>query len=265
MERLEGKQCILAALAAHVRKFEVILVKFNAHSNNTADVVHIAQERGIPIKIVTAEEIDAIAKGKTHGGLVAICTSKPAASETQLLQASRKTSPPPFFLLLEGVEDEQNLGFIIRSAAAMGVDAIMLKKHIWNYDPLMVSRVSAGAYEIMPMVKIERDGSILSQLKKCGLKIWGALPNAKKTLYDMDFRSPLVIALGGEKRGLSALVREHCDGFFSIPMRSQIASISLSHAAAIIMAEATRQRRKPLQWQPSEELLEEEKCEEDYE
>jgi 23S rRNA (guanosine2251-2'-O)-methyltransferase len=268
MERLEGKQSILAALAARQRKIEVLLVSPNAHWANVGTVLNLARLQGIPIKTVSPEELDAAARGKTHGGLVAICTVKPLTPLSELLQIIKGNRPHPFLVLLEGVEDEQNLGFIIRSAAAMGVKAVLLKKHIWNFDPLVVSRTSAGAYELLPLVKVEKSDEILTQLQKKGIKIYGALAGAKKTMYEIDFTAPLMVALGGEKRGLSAAVRSLCNGFFTIPMPARqspaatlqqfyrpasgrspdesteynIESFSLSHSAAIIMAEVMRQR-----------------------
>lgn len=246
-ERLEGRQSILSALKVRHRKIELILVSCNAHQEKTEDVLKLAQEQNIPIKTVSPEEINEASKGNTHGGLVAICSSKPITPISELFRIIQQSETSPFLLLLEGVEDEQNLGFIIRSAGALGVDAILLKKHIWTFDPLTLSRTSAGVYEQMPLAKIEKESDVLPQLQKMGLKIYGAVAGAKKTMYEMDFASPTIIALGGEKRGLSGAVRELCNGFFSIPMpvskaEMEVPSLSLSHSAAIIMAEVMRQR-----------------------
>jgi 23S rRNA (guanosine2251-2'-O)-methyltransferase len=242
-EKLEGRQSILAALKARQRKIELIMVGYGAHQDKIEDVLKTAKEQNIPIKTVSSEEIDSAAKGKTHGGLIAICSPKPLTPIPELFRIVNK-SASPFLILLEGIEDEQNLGFIIRSAGALGVNAILVKKHIWVFDTFTVSRTSFGAYEMMPLVKIERESDVLPQLKKNGLKIYGAVAGAKKTMYEMDFTVPIIIALGGEKRGLSGAMRESCDGFFSIPMPAgdEIASLSLSHSAAIIMAEVMRQR-----------------------
>ncbi|MBI5361312.1 MAG: RNA methyltransferase [Planctomycetes bacterium] len=252
MNRLEGRQCIFAALTARQRKFEVILCAWNANPEKTGPVLELARKMNVPVKQVSPEEIDAAAQGGTHGGLVAICTPKPLTPVNELFQIVKSKNTRPFLLLLEGVEDEQNLGFVIRTAWAMGVHAVMLKKHIWNFDSVTLSRTSAGAYELMPLVKVEKDSDTLLELKKSGLKLYGALPNAKKPMYDVDLAAPVIIALGGEKRGLSGAVRAFCNGVFSIPMPARetaaeidgnaIASLSLSHASAIILSEVMRQR-----------------------
>lgn len=246
-EKLEGKQSILSALKARRRRIELIMVSWSAHRDKTVDVLTLAAGQNIPVKIVSPEELDAAAKGRTHAGLIAICSPMPLTTADELIEGIKRSENPSLILLLEGVEDEQNLGFIIRSAFAFGLDAILLKKHIWNFDPLSLSRTSYGAYERMPLVKIEKESETLKQLSRAGLKMWGAIAGAKRTLYDIDFTGPCVIALGGEKRGLSAVVREQCNGFFRIPMpnapnETERPSLSLSHSAAIIMAESMRQR-----------------------
>lgn len=249
-EYLEGKQCILSALKARQRRFELVLISWSAHRSKTEEVIQLANQLKVPVKIISPEELDLMSKGKTHAGLLAIASAKPLTKPVELLQMVRNPDNPPFLLLLEGVEDEQNLGFIIRSAGAMGVDAVLLKKHIWNFDPIAVSRASAGVYEWMPLVKIERESDLLSDLKKSGLKVLGALPKVRRTLHQMDFNQPVIVALGGEKRGLSGALRQSCDGFFTIPMNISahntsygVPSLSLSHSGAIIMAEVMRQRK----------------------
>ncbi|HLD36159.1 MAG TPA: RNA methyltransferase [Planctomycetota bacterium] len=249
-EHLEGKQCILSALRARQRRFELVLVSWSAHRSKTEVVIQLANQLGVPVKIVSPDEMDKMSKGKTHAGLLAITSAKPLTNQVELLQMVRDPDKPPFFLLLEGIEDEQNLGFIIRTAGAMGVDAVLIKKHIWNFDQLAVSRASAGVYEWMPLVKIERESELLPDLKKSGLKVLGALPKVKRTMYDMDFKLPIIVALGGEKRGLSGALRQSCDRFFTIPMNISphnaaygVPSLSLSHSGAIVMAEVMRQRR----------------------
>jgi 23S rRNA (guanosine2251-2'-O)-methyltransferase len=145
------------------------------------------------------------------------------------------------------VDDARNLGFTLRTADAAGAHAVLIKKHLWDFDPVEVSRPSSGAYERMPLVQIEQVAP-LKELQKRGLKIYGCIANAKRTMYEANLRDGCVLAIGGEKRGLSGAVREICDSFITIPMRGHAASsLSLSHAAAILLAEAMRQRTLSLE------------------
>lgn len=122
----------------------------------------------------------------------------------------------------------------------MGVHAVLIKKHVWDFDPVEVARPASGAYERLPLALVE-DLTILKDLKKRELTLIGCVPSARRCIYDVDLAVPVVLAVGGEKRGLSGAVRGLCDLFASIPTRAG-SSLSLSHAAAIVLADAGRQR-----------------------
>ena len=244
MEHLEGKNAILAALAARQRRFEVILVRHDAHEHKIQDVLDLAAQLNVPIRRVDSKELDALAHGSTHGGVLAIVSEKPRLSADQLLEVLDTLREPPLLLLLEGIDDARNLGFTLRTAEAVGAHAVLIKKHLWDFDPIEVARPSSGAYERIPLVQIDTV-DLLKQLQRNGLALLGCVPNAKRTLYDADFTQPTILALGGEKRGLSGAVRDICDRLITIPMHGHAASsLSLSHAAAILLAEAMRQRLK---------------------
>lgn len=244
MELLEGKQSILPALQARQRKFQLILIKQNLNPAKIRDLIAAAEAQAIPVKYVPAEELDAMTKGKSHGGLAAICTAKPKFEMAKLIELCKKLSVPAFLLLVEGTEDAQNLGYTLRSAEALGAHAVLLKKHVWNFEAVAVARASSGAFERMPLVQVENAEKELLPLQRMGLKFYGCLGGAKRTIFDVDLTGPSLLAIGGERRGLSGALREMCHGFVRIPMTAGAGSLSLSHAAAVVMAEVMRQRRQ---------------------
>src|SRR5205085_6043874 len=134
-----------------------------------------------------------------------------------------------------------NLGFTIRSAEALGAHAILIKKHLWDFDSVEVARPASGAYERMPLVQID-DVEPLQVLRAVGLKLIGCLAGAKQNIFEANLTRPTIVAIGGEKRGLSGAVRSICDEFATIPSRGEATSLPLSHASAIVLAEAMRQR-----------------------
>ncbi len=243
MEHLEGKQSVLAALGARRRRFQVILVSRGAHPEKVREVIDLAGELGVPVKMSERRELDAMSHGATHGGVVAIVSPLPRASAGQLVELLDRLSEPPLLLLLEGVDDERNLGFTLRSAEALGVHAVMIKKHLWDFDAVEVARPASGAYERMPLVQLEST-DLLKDLQRRGLKLYGCIAGAKRTMYEVDLAGPAILAIGGEKRGLSGAVRSICDRLISVPSRGGVSSLSLSHASAIVMAEAMRQRSR---------------------
>ena len=200
-----------------------------------------AERQGIPVRYAERRDLDAMAHGATHGGLLAVCTAKPRMPVDKLIAHLDKLDEPPLLLLLEGVEDARNLGFVIRSAEAVGVHAVLVKKHLWDLDPVEVARSASGAYENMPLVQVE-DVQPIKALQARGLHLIGCIAGVRRTCYQADLRQPTILALGGEKRGLSSAVRDLCDRFVTIPTRPGAPSLSLSHAAAILMGEAMRQR-----------------------
>jgi len=243
MEYLEGRQSVLAALRARQRKIDVILLRHGIHEQSIREILDLAREMNVPVRFVDPGELDAIAHGASHGGVIAVAWPKPRATIDQLMHLLDTLDEPALLLLLEGIDDARNLGFVLRTADAMGVHAVLIKKHLWDFDPVEVARPSSGAYERLPLVQIDDVGP-LRQLQRRGLRIVGCIPGARRSIYDADLRGPTVLALGGEKRGLSGAVRQICDLFVSIPCKPQPSSLSLSHAAAIVLAEAARQRSR---------------------
>jgi 23S rRNA (guanosine2251-2'-O)-methyltransferase len=241
MEHLEGRQSVLAALRARQRKFQVILVSHGAHLEKFQDVLDLAKELGVPVKSVDRRELDAMAHGQTHGGMVALAGAKPRMNGEQMLEFVEQMKAPPLLLLLEGVEDARNLGFTLRTAEALGAHAVLIKKHLWDFDPVEVARPASGAYERMPLVQIDTTEPLV-RLQRKGMKLYGCIAGAKRRIYDVDMTGGTILAIGGEKRGLSGAVRSLCDRFVTIPTAGEATSMSLSHASAIICAEAMRQR-----------------------
>ncbi len=245
LELLEGKISVEAALTARSRKFEVIFIRDGMREEKLPTLFEEAARQRIPIKYLRAEELDAMARGVTHGGVLARCSAKRRTTFDELYERVKMISGRPFLLLLEGVDDGQNLGFTLRTAEACGVTAVLLKKHLWDFDGGAVSRASSGAYERLPLVLIDEADKTLPPLQRLGLSLCGCIANARTAIYEVDLRRPIILALGGEKRGLSAGVRRLCDRLIKIPMMSDIGSLSLSHASAIAMGEVLRQRLTP--------------------
>lgn len=228
MEVLEGRISVEAALRSGRRTFESVLVRQGIKDESIRDLLDLAAAKGVPVRRVREEALEAVSHAKSHGGVLATASPLPPGTLPANLD---------FVLFLDGVDDGRNLGFALRSAEAFGVQAAILRKRAWTFDGGDVSRASSGAYERLPLV--------LAEEAPPGLVLIGCVAGALKTIYDVDLTRPLALALGGEKRGLSATVRDRCATLVSIPTRAGTPSLSLTHAAAVAMAEVARQRRKP--------------------
>lgn len=238
---LEGRMSVMAALQAGRRRIESIWVRNDAEPGKFDEVLELAKKKKVPVRQVAAAELDTIAHAKTHGGLIAMTEPRPSDTEKDV-DAILAAEKAPFLLLLEGIDDDRNLGFTLRTAEALGVHAVIVKRRDWDVDETGVSRSSAGAFERMCIVRTDREDGLLERLKSKGFAIWGCVPNVMGTIHQADLKGPIVLAVGGEKRGLSGAVRGLCTGFMRIPMKPGVTSLSMSHAAAIAMAEVVRQR-----------------------
>jgi 23S rRNA (guanosine2251-2'-O)-methyltransferase len=228
MDVLEGRICVLAALRARRRAFEEVLVRLGMKDESVREILEAAEAQGIPVRRVREAALEARAHARSHGGILAVATP---------LAPSPCPAALDFALLLDGVDDARNLGYTLRSAEAFGVQAVFLRRRSFDFDGGDVSRASSGAFERLPVV--------LGDEVPPGLTWVGCEGAARKSLYENDFRSPTLIAIGGEKRGLSATVRDRCTALVSIPTAPGAASLSLTHAAAVVLAEAARQRATP--------------------
>ncbi len=216
-------------------------MRHGIHVQDVQEILDAAAEVNVPIRYVDSRELDALAHGKSHGGVLAICGAKPQAAIGDVLEMVAALKVPALLLLLEGVDDARNLGFTLRSAEALGVHAVLIKKHLWDFDETEIARPASGAYERLPLVQID-DVQPLIKLQQAGLQLVGCLAGVNRTIYDADFTRPTIVAIGGEKRGLSGAVRSICDLFVTVPTSVETSSLSLSHAGAIVMAEVMRQR-----------------------
>src|SRR5688572_22622143 len=242
-ETLEGRTSVLAAIEARRRKIHEILVATDAKQEKIEDVLAAAARAKVTVRRVAMAEVEKLVHGRTHGGVVAVCSPRPLDTEADLKSLLAALKEPPLLLVLDGVDDPRNLGLCLRAAEALGAHAVLLRKREWDFDAVEVSRPSSGAFERLPLVLF--DGVEL--LSGLAMPRFACLANAVKTMHEVDLAGPAAIVVGGEKRGISAAVREVCDRRMRIPSKPGAASLPLTHAAAVVLAEALRQRlQKPL-------------------
>jgi 23S rRNA (guanosine2251-2'-O)-methyltransferase len=237
-EHLEGRASVLAAIEARRRTVHEVLVARDAKPDKVADVLAAASRAKVPVRRVAPEDVEKLAHGRTHGGVIAAVSPRPLDTEADLRSMLRALGEPPLLLVLDGVDDPRNLGLCLRAAEALGAHAVLLRRRAWDFDPVEVARPSSGAFERMTLVMF--DGTAL--LEGLDMPRIACLANAVKTIHEADLAGPAAIVVGGEKRGISGAVRALCDRRMRIPSKPGAASLPLTHAAAVVLAEAQRQR-----------------------
>ena len=148
----------------------------------------------------------------------------------------------PFILILDGIEDPQNLGSIIRTAECAGIQGIIIPQHSSAEVTAAVARASAGAVEHIPIARETNLVNCIKSLKEKGLWVVGADMDGSE-YFSCQIPSPTALVIGGEGTGIRKLVRQNCDMLVSIPMMGLIASLNASVAAGLVIYEVVRQRR----------------------
>jgi 23S rRNA (guanosine2251-2'-O)-methyltransferase len=237
---LEGVIAVRAALHARSRDLHRILIRSDKDDRAVAQLESRALASGIPVERVASEAIDTIASGTTHGGVVALAGPRRYVAVEEL-GAGVAT---PFLALLDGIEDPFNFGYALRSLYAAGADGAVLGPRNWMSAEGTVARASAGASELLPLAVAE-PAEAAEQCSTRGLSVVCAEADRDATaLYDVDLGGPLLLVIGGERRGISRSLLDHADAVVRIPYgRDFRRSLGTTSAAAILAFEVLRQRR----------------------
>ncbi|MCS5701582.1 MAG: 23S rRNA (guanosine(2251)-2'-O)-methyltransferase RlmB [Acidobacteria bacterium] len=201
-------------------------------------LVRMAEASGIVVRRCTDAQLLRSSQGRPHQGVVAEVDQPRDYSLDDLLGANNN----PLLVVLDGIEDPQNLGAILRTAEAAGVDGVIRQSRRAARLDGVASKVSAGAVAHLRLVRVVNIARTLDTLKAAGVWTVGFDGSASHRYDQVDLTRPTAVVLGGEGRGIRRLVRERCDWLVSIPMAGQLTSLNVSVAAGIALFEAVRQR-----------------------
>lgn len=234
---LEGNVSVKAAVMGGKRKVNRIIADRTKHDKDTMWILHRAEEKGIEIIRTDREEIDQAASGKTHGGLIAEAEERMYQSSEDVLKKKK-----PFFAIVEGVEDPFNLGYVIRSLYASGCDGLFVDRRNWlNAEPVIL-KSSAGAFEYLDIVMSDDMSEEVRKMKKAGIRTLAAMRKDALVYTEADLKRPLMIAVGGEMRGLSSSVLKEIESNIYIPYANDFrAALNASAAVSVLSFEVMRQ------------------------
>ena len=200
----------------------------------------LAHERGVRVRRVAADMLDRDSRRGVHQGVVAEIED---AADYSIEEIVSGASESPLIVVLDGIEDPHNLGAILRSADATGVDGVVIQARRSAARSSVAAKASSGAVAHVKIAEVVNIARALEELKELGVWTIG-LAGEARTAYDtVDFTVPTAIVLGAEGPGLRRLVRDRCDRLASIPMQGHVGSVNVSVAAGVVLFEAVRQRR----------------------
>jgi 23S rRNA (guanosine2251-2'-O)-methyltransferase len=243
MEILYGVHPVEEALKAGRRRFDHVIVARERQDARLEKLVADCRQAGVRVRQESREQLTQLAGTASHQGVVAVVRPQEFLTIEDLFEPSSSASGARLLLALDGVEDPQNLGALLRVADGAGVDGVILtERRSAPISPVAV-KASAGATEHLRIARVVNLVRALEELKRQNIWVIGLDERGSSDYDQFDFSGNCVLVLGREGAGLHDLVRRTCDHLLRIPMAGGVSSLNVSAAGAVVLYEAFRQRR----------------------
>lgn len=241
-----GRNAVIEALRAG-RFVKQLLVTSEVLKKDN-ELKKFIQDKSIAHEVVDPKKIKQMVQQRYNlsgqlQGIVAEVAEYEYFELDDILNKTKRQSRPAFMLMLDGLEDVHNLGAILRTAEAIGVDAVVVPKNGSVGLNATVARLSAGAIEYVPVVQVGNLNRAMDKMKKAGIWFVGTDASESSDYRAVDMTMPVCVVIGSEGRGMSRLVKESCDFKVHLPMVGKITSLNASVAAALLMYEVHNQRQ----------------------
>ncbi len=236
----EGNVSVKAVLLANRREVIEIWIDKLKKDRDTHYISSKAKEKKVKVLYKTRQEIDEVATGKTHGGVICFAKQRKLQSVADCLKEKL-----PFVAILEGIEDPFNLGYAFRTLYSAGCSGVILNRRDWSNVEHIITKSSAGAYEYINCCFVDNMVEAINQCKEKGCVSYSAMRKDAIEYYDAELNQPILLAIGGEMRGLSKDVLKQSDQNIYIPYANEFKNaLNASSAIAALSFEVVRQRRK---------------------
>ena len=227
----EGSISVKAVMLANKRPIEKIVIDKKKHDKDTSFIIAKAHELGIRVEKAEREDIDTLCAGSSYGG------DRQSDELDQLLNSK-------FLCLLEGIEDPFNFGYCLRNLLAAGCDGVIVGARNWLDSATTVTKSSSGASEYLPIYVANDLAETIAVIKQSHTLLCASRKEAT-SIYQYTYDRPLLLAIGGEKRGLSKIVLDNSDQNIYIPYADNFRnSLNASSAVSVIAFEIMRQQQK---------------------
>lgn len=243
-EYIWGRNPVLETLHSSRKVKRLLVAEGQREAPTLVGILQEAARQNLLVETVPRGRLDQLSQGAVHQGCLAVVESRRYASLDEILEHARVQNTDPFLLILDAIQDVNNLGSLLRTAEAVGVHGVILPQHHAAEINATVVKTSAGATEHLLIAQETNLTRTIEALKKESIWVIG-LAGETRTLYDQaDLTGPLALVVGNEGKGISRLVREHCDLLVRLPMHGQINSLNAAVAGSIALYEALRQRTR---------------------
>ncbi len=239
-EVVSGRRAVLEAVIADRPIRKILLAATARQRGIVREILYEAKRRNVLVQVVTGARLDALAPGQLHQGVIALAAAKATVTVEEILAAARARNEPPLILVADGVQDPANLGAVLRTANGAGVHGVIIPKHRAVGLSSAVAKTSAGAIEYVLVAQVINLVQTVEELKQAGVWIVGLDPGASELYSQLRLVPPLALVVGGEGRGLSRLLKEHCDVLVRLPMKGQVSSLNLAVAVGVLAYDVRR-------------------------
>lgn len=237
-----GRNAVLEAMRSE-QCVDKLYVCVGDNKGSVGKLIAMAKERGVPVKDVTSQKLDAMCGCENHQG-VAVTVSAVSYSELDdVYKKAAEKGEPLFVIIADEIEDPHNLGALIRTAECSGAHGIVIPKRRSAGLSPTVFKSSAGAASHLPVVRVANLVSAIDELKEHGCWIYCADMDGQ-SWCKVDYSGAVGLVVGNEGSGVGRLIKEKCDFTVSLPMLGNISSLNASVAGGIVMYEIARQRLK---------------------
>ena len=241
-EWIGGRRPVAEALAAGRTAHRLLVSSSARPSPELNAVLARAREAGVPVQTVSGERIARAAGFEGHQGVLLEVAGRRWSDVTEILGRAVGRGHDPLILLLEHLQDPTNLGALLRSAEAAGVDGVVFPER--GAAPLSAAAVkaSAGASEHLLLARVGSLGEAIQELKASGVRLVAGDQGAVTSAWEADVRGPMAVVVGSEGSGLSGATKRRCDLLVRFPMAGHVASLNAATAGALLLFEVVRQR-----------------------
>ena len=238
---IEGRNAVIEALRAGTTMDKIYLAKGET-DKTLGHIASKARAQGIVVVEADRRKLDNMSRTHAHQGVIALAAVREYVSVEDILADAAAKNEKPLLVVCDEISDPHNLGAIIRTAYCAGAHGVIIPKRRSAGLTSVVAKTSAGAVSHMKVARVPNIPSLLKDLKKQGVWVFGTAANGTTGLYDADLKGPAAIVIGSEGDGMTRLAAENCDFLVSIPMKGDLNSLNASASAAILLYEAVRQR-----------------------
>jgi len=242
MQVIYGVNPVKETLLDNKVQIEKVVLAKGRKGRDIQKILELSAQKGVAVEYNDRNYISNISGHKSHQGVICICGDYIYASVDDIIANCHESLKGGLVLILDGIEDPQNLGSMIRTGHCFGINGIIIPQNRAASVTPAVIKVSAGTARHIPIARVVNISSTIDYLKARGFWIYGADVSSDKDLYSCDYKGQTGLVMGSEGKGIRPLVRKKCDFLISIRMSGNIDSLNVSVAAGIILYEMTNKR-----------------------